>query len=468
MQAAHRRFSFVRRHLVGVALGLSLVLGAAVGDPRAAEPADRLSDSPAAPSLAQLKSLRERIETVLVEQVMRKWYPLAVDRERGGFHQNFARDWTPLPDDNCFLVYQARMTWTAAAFAQFSPPHRQEFVGYAQHGLDFLDQVMRDREQGGFHWILDAQGRPDERLGTEKHVYATAFVVYAGSRVHEVTGDARALQVARDAFDWLEQHAHDSQHGGYFESLARDGTPRLQWDPAADITQRCDRMSVYYGFKSMNAHIHLLEALAELHRVDPRPLVRQRLQQTLAIVRDRIAVEPGALNLYLTRDWRAVPAHDSFGHDVETTYLLLEAAESLAHTADDRTLQVVRQLTDHALDWGWDETYGGFYDKGEAFRPAFERDKIWWTQAEGLNTLLLLHQRCGQTTDRYWKALLKQWQFFEQYLLDAQYGGVFERAAHDGSRLGDGQKASPWKAAYHTARALMNASRMLRQMESGT
>ena len=73
------------------------------------------------------------------------WYPHAVDREHGGFHQNLARDWSPRPDDNEFLVYQARMTWTAAAFAEFDES-RDEYLGYARHGIAFLDQVMRDTE----------------------------------------------------------------------------------------------------------------------------------------------------------------------------------------------------------------------------------------------------------------------------------------------------------------------------------
>ncbi len=443
-------------------LALHFVLAQSNAVP-AAETAKPARGPHVAPSPEEASTLRDRVNRMLIEQVMGKWYPRTVNRQRGGFHQNLARDWTPLPDQNCFLVYQARMTWTAAAFAEFSPADREEYLEYARHGVEFLDRVMRDREQGGFHWILDAQGNLSSQLGTDKHVYATAFVVYAGSRAYEVTRDPRALQVARDAFEWLEQCAHDSQYGGYHEGLGRDGTPQLAWDPSASLAERYDRMSVYRGFKSMNAHIHLLEALAELHRVDPQPLVRERLEETLAIVRDRIAVEPGALNLYLTRDWRAVPAHDSFGHDVETTYLLLEAAESLGGEEDERTWHVARQLTDHALDWGWDEKYGGFYDKGEAFRPAFERDKIWWTQFEGLNTLLLLHHRLGHETDRYWQAFLKQWHFIEHYQVDTQYGGVFEHVAEDGTLTSAGQKASQWKAAYHTARSLMNVSRLLQQ-----
>ena len=100
-----------------------------------------------------------------------------------------ARDWSLRPDENAFLVYQARMTWTAAAFAEYSPAHHDEFVGYARHGIAFLDDLMRDKEQGGFHWIVDADGQLDPRLGDEKHVYGTAFVVYAASMVR--AGDRR-------------------------------------------------------------------------------------------------------------------------------------------------------------------------------------------------------------------------------------------------------------------------------------
>ena len=328
-------------------------------------PAGEIDAGPPRPG--EVKELRRKIDGLLREELTRRWYPLAVDRERGGFHQDFARDWSPLPEENRFLVYQARMTWTAAAFAAYSPPHREEYAKYARHGIEYLDRVMRDRQSGGFHWMLSPEGRVDPRLGDEKHVYGTAFVLYAASKAHEVTRDELALKVARDAFGWLEAHAHDAEHGGYFEAIRRDGTPIVQWDEDAPIAKRTDRLGVYYGFKSMNAHIHLLEAIAEFARVEKTPLVERRLREMHAIVRDRIAVEPGALNLYLTRDWRAIPAHDSFGHDIETAYLLVEAAEVLGIPDDAATWHMARRLVDHALDWGWDEEHGGFYYKGEAF-----------------------------------------------------------------------------------------------------
>jgi len=403
---------------------------------------------------------------VLLREEMARWYPASIDAKAGGFHQNFARDWTARPDENKFQVYQARMTWTAAAFAEFEPSRRDEFLNYARHGIAFLDDVMRDKEHGGFHWILSPEGKLDPKLGDEKHVYGLSFVIYAASKVRAVGGDDRALNVARDAFDWLDAHAHDAEHGGYFEAIRRDGTPITSWDPKAPIAKRTDRLGVYYGYKTMNSHIHLLEALAELSRIDDRAVVKERLREVFHLVRDRIAIEPGALNLYLTRDWRAIPAHDSFGHDVETAYLLVEAAEALHIPDDVRTWAVARSLIDHALDWGWDEEHGGFYDKGDSFAtPAYDRTKVWWTEAEGLNALAVMDRKFGRETDRYVRAFEKQRGFIESHQLDNQHGGWFAETTRDGKLLGDGAKANQWKANYHTARAMMNVTRLLEAAE---
>jgi mannobiose 2-epimerase len=389
-----------------------------------------------------------------------------VDREHGGFHQNFARDWSPLPDDSKFLVYQSRMTWTAAAYADFDKERRNEYLGYARIGLACLDSVMRDRQHGGFHWILDRTGKLDPKLGDEKHVYGISFVIYAASKLRGVGGDEPGLKVARDAFDWLEAHSHDARHGGYFEALQCDGTPILSWDENAPLSKRVDRLGVYYGFKTMNSHIHMLEALTELSRVDSRPVVKQRLHEVFQIVRDKIAVEPGALNLYLTRDWRAIPAHDSFGHDIETAYLLVEAADVLGMPADVQTWKVARSLVDHALDWGWDGEHGGFYDKGESFAgAAFDTTKVWWTEAEGLNSLMVMHGRYGRQTSRYAQAVNKQWDFIRSHMVDPKYGGWFAETERDGTLRGDGAKANPWKANYHTSRALMNVATALRGLK---
>jgi cellobiose epimerase len=420
--------------------------------------------SAAGPSREELRALKEKIERNLREEMTTKWYPRAIDKELGGFHQNFAADWSSVPDDNRFLVYQARMTWTAAAFAEFSRDDRTRFEEYVRYGVQYLDQVMRDSESGGFHFVLGPKGNVDSRQGTEKHVYGTSFALYAASKAYAVTRDPIALKVARDAFDWLETHAHDPEHGGYFEALTREGKPILSWPEGAPVSKRGDRLGVYYGFKSMNSHIHLLEAVAEFSRVEKTELVRQRLAELLTIVRDKVAAEPGALNLYLSRDWKPAPAHDSFGHDVETAYLLVEASDA---PDDPKTWRMARQLVDHALDFGWDDEFGGFYDKGDVFAGrAYDTTKVWWTQAEGLNALLKMHERFGDTTDRYWNAFVKQWSFIEKYQLDATHGGWYGEVAREGKPPRDGRKASQWKANYHTGRAMMNVVEMLRKLEA--
>jgi mannobiose 2-epimerase len=360
------------------------------------------------------------------------------------------------------------MTWTAAAYARYSPRRRDEYVGHVRLGVEYLDRVMRDGPSGGFHWVLDPNGKVDPRLGDEKHVYGTSFVLYAASTAYEVAHGDLALKVARDAFDWLERQAHDDEHGGYFEAIRRDGTPVVRWDEGAPVSKRVDRLGTYYGFKSMNAHIHLLEALAEFSKVEKTDLVRKRLGEVLAIVRDRIAAEPGALNLYLTRQWQATPAHDSFGHDVETAFLLVEAADALGTPDDPATWHTARRLVDHALDWGWDDRDGGFYYKGEVFAgEAFDTHKDWWTQAEGLNALLLMHRKFGDKTDRYWKAFLKEWGFIEAHLIDPEHGGWYMGTTREGKLIGDGRKATQWKANYHTSRALMGVATMLGELERG-
>ncbi len=412
------------------------------------------------------RTLRVRIDGLLRKELTECWYPRAVDLKGGGFHQEFGPDWSPLPDQNRFLVYQGRMTWTAAAFAAYAPERRDEFAGYARHGVEYLDRTMRDGPEGGFHWILDAGGKVDPALGVEKHVYGTAFALYAASKAYEVTSEPRALAVARDAFAWLERHAHDAEHLGYFEALTREGRPITAWSPDEPAPRRADRLGIYYGFKTMNSHIHLLEAVAEFYRVEPTAAVRARLEELLAIVRDRIAAEPGALNLYLSRDWKAAPAHDSFGHDVETAFLLVEAAGILGRPDDVPTWKVARSLVDHALDWGWDERHGGFYDKGDSFgQAAYDTTKVWWTQAEGCNALLLMHRKFGEKSPRYWDAFRKQWDFIDRHLIDHDRGGWYWETRADGSPLGEPRKANQWKANYHTARAMMSMATMLRDIE---
>lgn len=410
------------------------------------------------------RRLADEVERHWKQDLLPKWFPRCVDQQYGGFFPHFREDWSKGDQNDKTLVFQSRMTWVAAQVALRYPELRPEYLKHTRHGVDFLAQVMWDQEQGGLFWGLDETGKISDRHGTEKHVYGMAFAIYGTSAAYEATKDERALELAKQTFAWLEQHAHDSVHGGYYEALTREGRPILDPTSPAACVRGVDCIGTRYGFKSMNSHIHLLEALTALDHVWPDTLVQRRLREVFAIVRDKIAVEPGCLNLYFTPDWRPVPDHDSFGHDVETAYLLLEAAEALKEPADARTLAVARSLVDHALQWGWDDQYGGFYDKGAAFHPAWAREKIWWTQAEGLNALLLMHERFGRSSPRYFQAFLKQWEFITIHQVDHRHGGWHNTVSAEGEAVPHQAKSTIWKAAYHDGRALMNVAERLRRL----
>jgi mannobiose 2-epimerase len=430
----------------------ALYLLAAVVPPCSA--ADKL------PTAQTYRRLADDIEKHWTKEVLPIWFPRCIDQQHGGFSPHFLEDWSKGTQSQKTIVFQSRMTWVCAQVAMRYPELKAQHLKYTRHGLDFLEGTMWDKQEGGFFWGLDESGKLPADDAAEKHLYGIAFGIYAASAACEATKEDRALDLAKRAFVWLDRHAHDQANGGYYEALTRAGQPVLS--PPRGRTM--DAIGTAYGRKSMNSHIHLLEALAALHHAWPDGQVETRLREVFLLVRDRIAAKPGYLNLFFTPDWRPVSDQDSFGHDVETAYLLLEAAAELKQPEDPKTLDVARALVDHALTWGWDEKLGGFYDHGRPSTAASGREKIWWTQAEGLNALLLMHERFGSQSPRYFQAFLKQWDFIVKYQLDHRHGEWYEIVGPDGRARPGQAKATVWKAAYHNGRALMNVAEMLRRL----
>src|SRR4029079_3633718 len=155
----------------------------------------------------------------------------------------------------------------------------------------------------------------------------------------------------------------------------------------------------------------------------------------LPILRHKVSAAPAVMNMYLTSDWVALPGHDSYGHDVEAAYLMLDAEEALGRGHAPATERMARMLVDHALAYGWDQNLGGFYREGTAYGATEDRKKEWWVQAEGLNALLLMHEKYGRTTDSYFKAFQMQWQFLFERQRDAELHGFHEMIDADGRPL---------------------------------
>jgi mannobiose 2-epimerase len=393
----------------------------------------------------------------LQKEILDKWFPAAVDQQGGGFFENYALDWTRTAGGNKSIVYEGRCTWTSAQAARRFPAKAEIYLAMTRRGAMCLADKLWDKEQGGFYWTVGADGRPASPV---KQMYGHAFGIYALAASYQATKDPNTLALAKKAFQWLEEHAHDGQNKGYFENIGADGKPVTGGTGNA--------VGALPSQKSMNTSIHILEALTGLYQVWPDPAVKTRLQEMLDICRDKVYSEPGYLTQYLTPGWQRTQSADSFGHDVEAGFLMVEAAELLGQGDDPRVWTAARHLVDHAMQYGWDSERGGLYDSGQmtpdgVVTGGLRTEKIWWVEAEMLNALLLQHEHVGKETPKYWNAFVKQWDWITKYQIDHTNGGWWATVQADGtpaSRV----KANMWTECYHQGRAMLNVSERLRRL----
>lgn len=418
--------------------------------------------------------LAKEMENSLREELLEKWYPAAADTADGGFLSGFNYRFEPEGEQDKMIVTQARHVWTNAKATE-RYPDAEHYRNSASHGFLFLKDKMWDSEYGGFFTLVDKAGNPKNE---QKNAYGNAFGIYGLAAYYKATGDEEGLRLAKEAFYWLEKHSHDSVRLGYFQHLERDGTPIAR--PAGTPT------TSDLGYKDQNSTIHLLEAMTELYQVWPDSLVKQRLQELLYLVRDTITNPEGYMTLFFLPDWTPISFrelsreqilehhnldHVSFGHDVETAFLMLEA-EHVLGIHEPKTLEKAKTMVDHALRYGWDEEAGGFYDEGYYFRGdsvlSITRDtKNWWAQAEGLNSLLLMAERFPSDPMNYRQKFEKLWSYVNTYLIDHENGGWYEGGIDKQPEKKTARKGHIWKAAYHNFRGLANSVDRLRSSEAG-
>lgn len=393
-----------------------------------------------------------------LDDLVALWYPRIVDTINGGYWTNFEHDWSQAQDQPKMLVTQSRGLWTAARLAQHYPD-RPELVTAAEHGFQFLTDTLWEKEAGGFHlhWPK-READQDFRL-----TYANAFALYALSEYAKINKEPSVLDWVERSFDWLEAHAHDPELGGYFNWVCLN-------DTSAEGKGWGDGK-----WKGQNTSIHLLEALANTYQVLPVPKVKERLGEMLSIVRDRFVRENGSLQLYYTNDWSAVDYRDSsrqfivdhiyddhvsFGHDIETAFLLYEAASIWQDgETDPRTLEVSKRMLDHSLSTGFDEEFQGIFDKGYYFQnqgdiEVLDRHKSWWAQAEAWHALALF-SRLFPEEELYPEAFRDMWTYIQDKLIDPKHGGWYNAGLDESPDAAQQRKAHQWKGAYHNGRALV-------------
>lgn len=434
-------------------------------------------------SVESNKSVRSAGQDSIVSQVskdwnrvLRAWYPKSLDTLSGGYLANWSYDWQPAKEQHKMIVTQARHLWTTSKVA-LERPSDTLYQQATRLGFNFLKDQMWDPTHGGFYWLVDRKGAPILKgEGEYKRVYGHAFGVYAlAAYVEAAPQPEEALAFAQQAFRWLDDHAHDAEQGGYFSVLKQDGTP------ITEDEQQANDLPVTWIYKEQNAGIHLMEAFTELYRVWPDSLVRERLIEMLHLVRDTMVTDQGHLTLYFSADWTPISYadssqsareanyavdHVSFGHDIETAFLMLDASEALGNFEYELTLKRAKLLVDHTLKTGFDPMRSGLYERGyylpgDSTITIIDLRKNWWSQAEGLNTLLLFSELYPEEP-AYYKAFSKLWKYTNTYLIDHEHGDWYGYGLDVTPESQSAPKGHAWKGNYHNGRTLMALQKRLR------
>ena len=416
-------------------------------------------------------------ETAQIDSVLNvllaRWYPAVVDTVNGGYYSTFTYDWQLTEEQPKTLLNHARTLWTISKAYQFYPD-RKLYKEIADHGYQYLTSRLYDSLNGGFFSNFPPQKEQP------KNTYENAFAIYALAEYAKIDSNPAIKQCLNSTFNWFEEKAHDPKHLGYFHFVFEDSSREA-------LKSEAFRQVSGWGntdWKNQNTSIHILEAFTNFYQVNPSPLLKQRLEEIFLLVRDTMVQDQNHLALFFYPDWTPISHqessrqyilenkqfdHISFGHDIETAYLLLEASEILYGEYDSATLRIAKNLTDHSLQYGMDaNNYGMFYEGyrfGENQEVEIINDlKSWWVQAEAWHTCRLM-QTLYPKEEKYKQAGDALWTYILEQMLDQQYGGWYNGGLDTRPESKTRNKAHPWKNAYHNGRAMMQVLNLYRKSE---
>ena len=378
-----------------------------------------------------------------LNRILTYWSTRMPDLTHGGFYGQIAADNQVVPQAPKGAVLNARILWTFSAAYRHQP--EPELLAQATRAYAYFEQHFLDVEYGGVYWSVDYLGRP---LDTKKQVYALAFAIYGLSEYYAASGHAPALMDAQALFRTIEQHSFDAEHGGYLEALARD------WSPLDDL-RLSDKDA--NEKKTMNTHLHVLEAYANLYRHWPDAQLKIQLRELLEVfLAYLIDTDSHHLHLFLDEEWQVKSTAVSFGHDIEAAWLLLEAAEVLGEEELIARFRQEAVAMTVAATQGLDATVGLCYEY-DPVSQHWNREKHWWVQAEAMVGLLNAYHISGQT--QFLEQFQSVWNFTRLHLLDLTEGEWYWGVTEDLAIMPNEDKAGFWKCPYHNARACLEIMR---------
>jgi mannobiose 2-epimerase len=383
-----------------------------------------------------IESFKGSLSAILRNNILNYWVQYTIDNKYGGFAGYVGPDNKADEKAGKGIVLNSRILWAFSAGSLFL--NDAGYAEIADRAYAYISDRFFDNKNGGVYWELDYRGQP---LSTKKQVYAQAFAIYALTEYYRLSGKSEALEKAKGIYHLLEKHSYDMKHGGYIEAFSES------WGDLNDVRlSEKDRNAR----KTMNTHLHVLEAYTSLYRVWTEKMVGDSLKRLINVFNGHFASNNNHLNLFFSEDWRLTDNIISFGHDIEFSWLFTEAAkvlidQALIKRARGTALNMVDTFIDEAFD-----SSGGIINEKNLDSGYVDYDKHWWVQAEGLVGLVNAYQISGEKA--YLDRALKLWSFIDSFVIDHKHGEWFSRVSSQGLPYGEDEKAGFWKCPYHNTR----------------
>ena len=393
--------------------------------------------------MTEAGKFHEELRAELTRDILPWWSERMLD-PAGGFWGRVTGEWVLERGAPRGAVMHARILWTfSAAYRLLGDP---EYLRVATHAKRYLIDKFYDREFGGVYWTLNADGEP---LDEKKQFYALGFAIYGLSEYARATGDGEALDYAVKLFESIEEHSFDPVRGGYTEACTRDwgeiADPRLSEKDAAER-------------KTMNTHLHILEPYTALHRVWPDERLTRQLRGLVELFLERIEQPSHHLGLFFDDEWRLRGGGVSYGHDIEASWLLVEAALELGDDAlTARVKEHAKKIALAALE-GMNPDGSMNYHRHEDGHIDTERH--WWVQAEAVVGQSWLWRHHG--VEAMLEGARRTWSYIREKLLDPQGGEWWWSADENGTPNRTDDKAGLWKCPYHNGRMCMEIIELMK------
>ena len=377
------------------------------------------------------------MQDVLTGNILPFWINNMVDRENGGFYGRIDGHGNLHADAEKGGILNGRIWWTfSAAYRVLGKP---EYLEMATRATDYIIAHFIDREYGGTYWSLDYKGNPKD---TKKQFYAIGFMIYGLSEYVRATGDKEALDYAIKLFECIEEHSLDVIYNGYIEACTRE------WGEIADM--RLSDLDANYP-KSQNTHLHIIEPYANLYRVWKDERLEKALRNMINIFTDKILnPETNHLDLFFEKDWTRGAGHlESYGHDIECSWLMHEAALVLGDAEVLKKVEEIVPLVAKASEKGLNPD-GSMIHEANLDTGHVDDDLHWWVQAEAVVGFYNIYQHFGDESAL--DKSLQCWQYIKDNLIDYEGGEWYWSRRPDGTLNLDDDKAGFWKCPYHNGR----------------